>query len=359
MRGGDARTEGLFSYVSCEKRVPAGHPLRPIRAIVDEALEVLSPEFSALYSKVGRPSIPPEKLLRALLLQAFYTIRSERQLMEQLDYNLLFRWFVGLSMDAPVWDVTVFTKNRERLLTGAVAGKFLAAVVAQARGRDLLSDAHFSVDGAPIEAWASLKSFRPKDGGGEPAGPQRGARLPRRDAVQRDPCLDRRSGRPPVPQEQRPVGAHGLYGPRADGEPQRPRPFSGHLYALKALCVQSPRRLPPRGRRPALAGWRNPGGSIYSDCALVVAARLTQATGGAEREAALALPDGYRPLGEKGGRRRIAPGADKAYDVTAFVDAPRGRRVTPRIAVDGHVTETGKRRKTRTREPSASAGCSP
>ena len=133
MRGSDIQTAGLFSYVSCEARVPSSHPLRPIRAIVDEALEVLSPDFEAMYSAIGRPSIPPEKLLRALLLQAFYTIRSERQLMEQMDYNLLFRWFVGLSMDAPIWDVTVFTKNRERLLAGDIAAKFLAALLSQPR----------------------------------------------------------------------------------------------------------------------------------------------------------------------------------------------------------------------------------
>jgi transposase len=135
---------------------------------VNEALAALSGEFSAMYSPMGRPSIPPEKLLRALLLQAFYSVRSERQLMEQLDYNLLFRWFVGLAMDAPIWDVTVFTKNRERLLAGAIAAKFMAAVLGQARVKKLLSDAHFSVDGTLIEAWASLKSFRAKDGSGEP-----------------------------------------------------------------------------------------------------------------------------------------------------------------------------------------------
>jgi transposase len=140
MRGSDVRTESLFSYVSCEARVPDSHPLRPIRAIVDEALEVLSPEFSKLYSQIGRPSIPPEKLLRALLLQAFYSVRSERQLMEQLDYNLMFRWFVGLSMDAPIWDVTVFTKNRDRLLEGDVAARFMAAVLRQPRVNALLSE---------------------------------------------------------------------------------------------------------------------------------------------------------------------------------------------------------------------------
>jgi transposase len=165
MRESDDRSEGLFSYVSCEARVPAGHPLRAIRAIVDEALDILSPDFSGLYAPIGRPSIAPEQLLRALLLQAFYTIRSERQLMEQMDYILLFRWFVGLSMDAPIWDVTVFTKNRERLLAGDIAAKFLTAVLQQARIKALLSDEHFSVDGTLIEAWANMKSFTPKDRG--------------------------------------------------------------------------------------------------------------------------------------------------------------------------------------------------
>src|SRR5260370_22591374 len=141
MRGGDARTDALFSYVSCEARVPSDHPLRPIREIVDEALRALSPELAKLYAKFGRPSIPPEKLFRALLLQAFYSVRSERQLMEQLGYNLLFRWFVGLSLDAAVWDVTVFTKNRDRLIAGDTAVKFMAAVLNQDRVKALLSDA--------------------------------------------------------------------------------------------------------------------------------------------------------------------------------------------------------------------------
>jgi transposase len=152
MRGPDERSDGLFSYVSCEARVPPDHPLRPVRAIVDEALEVLSPDFERLYSKEGRPSIAPEKLLRALLLQAFYSVRSERQLIEQLDYNLLFRWFVGLSMDAAIWDVTVFTKNRDRLLDGDVAARFMAAVLSQPRVKRLLSDEHFSVKPAPAKA---------------------------------------------------------------------------------------------------------------------------------------------------------------------------------------------------------------
>src|ERR1700749_3121984 len=173
MRGWDARSDTLFSYVSCEARVPKDHPLRPIRQIVDEALAALSPEFEKLYARFGRPSIPPERLLRTLLLQAFYSVRSELQLMEQLDYNLLFRWFVGLSVDAEVWDVTVFTKNRERLIEGDIARKFMAEVLNQGSVKTLLSDDHFSVDGTLIEAWASMKSFRPKDGSGEPPGPGR------------------------------------------------------------------------------------------------------------------------------------------------------------------------------------------
>lgn len=176
MRGSDISSDSLFSYVSCEARVPAGHSLRPIRAMVDEVLEVLSPDFEGMFSRVGRPSIPPEKLLRALLLQAFYSIRSERQLMEQMDHNLLFRWFAGLSMDAAIWDVTVFTKNRDRVLSGDVAVKFLSAVVAQARARQLLSEEHFSVDGTLLDAWASMKSFRPQEeGDDEPPGPGRNA----------------------------------------------------------------------------------------------------------------------------------------------------------------------------------------
>lgn len=295
MRGTDDRTEGLFSYVSCEARVPRGHPLRAIRAITDEALEVLSPDFEALYSKVGRPSVAPEKLLRALLLQAFYSVRSERQLMEQLDYNLLFRWFVGLAMDAPVWDVTVFTKNRDRLLDGEVATKFLAAVVVHARSRDLLSDEHFTVDGTLIEAWASQKSFRPKDGGDEPSGPGRNGernfhgkkRSNATHASTTDP--DARLYR------------------KSNGQPAR-MAFLGHV----------------------LMENRN---------ALVVDARLTEATGTAEREAALAMLDRLDRS-----KRRITLGADKAYDVAAFVGDLRRRKVTPHIARNDHLTKTGKRR---------------
>jgi transposase len=163
MRGNDATQSAMFSYVSPEQRVPKNHPLRQVRALCDIALKALSGELDRMYSEIGRPSIAPEKLLRALLLQILYTIRSERMLMEQLDYNLLFRWFVGLNMDDGVWDATVYSKNRDRMLKADIAGLFFQAVVEEARVEGLLSDEHFSVDGTLIEAWASQKSFQRKD----------------------------------------------------------------------------------------------------------------------------------------------------------------------------------------------------
>jgi transposase len=171
MRGEDLQQNALFSYLSPEQRVPQDHPLRKLRPLVDTVLTKLSRRFSALYARVGRPSIPPEKLLRALLLQVLYTIRSERLLMEQLDYNLLFRWFVGLNMDDAVWDATVYSKNRERLLGGDVAQAFFEKVLGVAKEHDLLSDEHFTVDGTLIEAWASQKSFKKKSEGEAAAPP--------------------------------------------------------------------------------------------------------------------------------------------------------------------------------------------
>ena len=169
MRGADERSGSLFSYVDLEARVPKDHPLRAIREIANEALSALEDDFAAMYAPLGRPSIPPEKLLRALLLQAFYTIRSERQLVERLEFDLLFRWFVGLGIDDPVWDHSVFSKNRDRLLEGEIAVKFLNAILVQPRVKKLLSSEHFSVDGTLVEAWASMKSFKPRtDGGNEP-----------------------------------------------------------------------------------------------------------------------------------------------------------------------------------------------
>ncbi len=160
MRGQDEQQLGVFSYISPEQRIPHDHPLRQLRVMADEALRELKPRFNRLYAKTGRPSIAPEKLLRALLIQLLYSVRSERMLMEQLDYSLLFRWFVGLNMHDPIWDVTVFTKNRQRLLAGDIADAFFAAVLKQARRRNLLSDEHFTVDGTLLEAWAGQKSFR-------------------------------------------------------------------------------------------------------------------------------------------------------------------------------------------------------
>jgi transposase len=282
MRGGDERTASLFSYVSCEARVPAGHPLRAIRAIVDEALEALSPAFDRLYSRIGRPSIPPEKLLRALLLQAFYSVRSERQLMEQLDYNLLFRWFVGLAMDAPIWDVTVFTKNRERLLAGDVAAKFMAAVLGQERVKALLSDDHFSVDGTLIDAWASMKSFRAKDGGGDQ--PPKGRNGERNFRGEKRSNETHASTTDPDARLFR----------KGPGQAAK-LAFMGHVLMENRSC-------------------------------LVVDARLTHATGTAEREAALAM------VGDVPGRRRITLGADKGYDAASFVAALRGLKVTPHVA---------------------------
>ena len=199
MRGLDARTGELFSYVDLEARVRAGHPLRPIRAIVNEALSALEQELAPLYARIGRPSIPPEKLLRAMLLQAFYSIRSERQLMERLEYDLLFRWFVGLGVDDPAWDHSTFSKNRDRLLEGDIATKILGAVLAQPRVKQLLSTDHFSVDGTLIEAWASMKSFKPKDGSDEP--PRDGGRNAEADfrLSLQPPCVIWRDD-PPSPQ---------------------------------------------------------------------------------------------------------------------------------------------------------------
>lgn len=222
MRGSDPKQPVIFSYINLEDRVPQGHPLRPIRRIVDHALEDLSGAFGRMYAAGGRPSIPPEQLLRALLIQVFYSVRSERQLMEQLDYNLLFRWFVGLNMDDPVWHPTTFTKNRDRLLEAEIAVLFFGSVLEQARSDHLLSAEHFTVDGTLLEAWASQKSFRPRDEEPPRTGgrPQHGARLPGRGAEQRDARVPHRSGRPPGEEEGQGSEA-GVLRERDDGEPQR------------------------------------------------------------------------------------------------------------------------------------------
>jgi transposase len=273
----------MFSYVSPERRVPQDHPLRPIRAMVDAVLDDLSPRFAAMYSRVGRPSIPPEKLLRALLLQIFYTIRSERLLMEQLDYNLLFRWFVGLEMDDGVWDPTVFSKNRERLLEAEIAGAFFAQVLARARGEQLLSDEHFTVDGTLVEAWAGQKSFK-KKGAREAPPPD-------------DP------GNPTVNfhGEKRTNATH-----QSTTDPEA-RLFKKAKGQEAKLCYLGHVLMENRH-------------------GLVVGAALTQATGTAERDAAMAM------LQERPGTRRCTLGGDKNYDVRAFVADLREQHVTPHVA---------------------------
>jgi transposase len=295
MRGREDRSESLFSYVRLEERVPPDHPLRPIRALADEVLAGLSGQFEALYSGLGRPSIPPEMLLRATLLQAFFSVRSERMLMEQIDYNLLFRWFVGLEMDATIWHPTVYTHNRDRLLDADVARAFLSGLMALKPVKRLLSSDHF-VDGTMIEAWASMKNFRPKDGSGEPPGPGRnGERNFRKETRSNETHA---STTDPDARLYR----------KADGQESR-------------LCYLG----------HALMENRN---------GLVVDASLTHATGTAEREAALLMLD-RRPR-----RHRITLGADKLFDVEAFVGDLRARRVSPHIAINGAVSKTGKVRKT-------------
>ena len=280
MRGGEDPQAEVWSYIPLEQRVPADHPLRPLRALVDAVLAELSPEFSRLYARVGRPSIAPERLLRALLLQVLYSVRSERLLMEQLDYNLLFRWFVGLKADDPIWDATVFTKNRQRLLDGDIARAFFERVVAQARERGLLSDEHFTVDGTLIEAWASLKSFQRTDA--PPAAPD-------------DP------GNPTVNfhGERRSNATHA-----STTDPDARLFRKGHAHEAK-LYYQ---------------------GHVLMDNreGLVVDGSLTTATGFAEREQGLAMAAQLPP--------GATLGADKGYDTRDFVDGLRGLAVTPHVA---------------------------
>jgi transposase len=299
MRGVDERSGTLFSYVDLEARVRGDHPLRAIREIANAALGDLTEDFAGLYTNFGRPSIAPEKLLRAMLLQAFYGVRSERQLMERLEFDLLFRWFVGLGVDDAVWDHSTFSKNRDRLLEGEIARKFLAAVLAQPRVKRLLCGDHFSVDGTLIEAWASIKSFRRKDGSDDDSeGPGRNA--------ERNFHKEKRSNES---HESATDPEARLY-KKGDGQPAK-LCYIGH----------------------ALMENRH---------GLAVGGGVSQATGTAERDTALELIDHH----QRRRRRRITLGADKAYDVTQFVHDLRSRSVTPHIAIDGHLSKTGKQRKT-------------
>jgi transposase len=281
MRGNDVQQEAMFSYLSPEARVPRDHPLRPIRDLVNRALAELSGEFQAMYSREGRPSIPPEKLLRALLLQILYTIRSARLLIEQLDYNLLFRWFVGLSMDDKVWDHSVFSMNLERFLDSDLAAAFFARILKQAAAAGLLSDEHFTVDGTLIEAWASLKSFRPKD----TPPPEGGGRNPEVD-FHGEKRLNRTHASTTDPEAR-------LF-KKGKGKEAR-LCFMGHVL-------------------------------MENRHGLVVSPRLTAATGTAEREAAVGLVEAVP------GRHRITVGGDKAYDTQEFVQSLRALKAVPHVA---------------------------
>ncbi len=293
-RGDDRQQQAMFSYLSPEQRVPQDHPLRTIRALVDDVLRELSPTFDAIYAQAGRPSIPPEQLLRALLLQVLYTVRSERLLMEELHYNLLFRWFVGLNMDERVWDPSTFSKNRERFLAGGVADAFFDRILAQARQRDLLSDEHFTVDATLLEAWASLKSFRPKD---------------------ETPTT------PPDDPGNPTIDFHGER--RSNDTHQSTTDPDARLYRKG------------KGREAKLCYM----GHVVMENrhGLVVQAQATVATGTAEPETAEDLverlaehPDELdEPLAES---RRRTVGADKAFDTTDFVGAMRDVNVTPHVA---------------------------
>ena len=285
MRGGDDRSGELFSYVDLESRVREDHPLRAIRRIVNEALSAMEREFAPLYAPIGRPSIPPERLLRAMLLQAFYSIRSERQLMERLEYDLLFRWFVGIGIDDLAWDHSTFSKNRDRLLEGDIAAKFLAAILAQPRVKKLLSTDHFSVDGTLIEAWASMKSFKSRDGSDEP-----------------------------------PAGVGGrnaeadFHGARRSNE-------------THASTTDPDARLYKKGTGKEAKLCFIGHGLMENRSALLVDACLTPADGHAERVAGLHMiePRADWP-------RAITLGADKGYDTQDFVNELRSMAVTPHVA---------------------------
>jgi transposase len=324
MRGSDLRSGALFSYVDLDERVPAKHPLRKIRQIVNDVLQGLDGEFAKLYAVDGRPSIPPERLLRASLLQAFYTIRSERQLMEQLDYNLLYRWFVGLGIDDPVWVPTVFSKNRDRLLEADVAKQFLKQLLAHREVSPLLSDEHFCVDGTQLHAWASMKSFVPKEmvsgddaGAPPPAGP--GATAPA--ATVNDEAAAATEQAPLPEPADAPETAHQHRNAEVDFHGQK-RSNATHVSTTDAEA-----RLYRKGRgKEARLSYL--GHTLMENrSGLIVEASVTAASGYAEREAALAMIERHRP-----GRRRLTLGADKGYDAAGFVNDLRAVAVTPHIA---------------------------
>jgi transposase len=330
MRGTDRATGSLFSYVDLEERVPVGHPLRAIRRVVNDALASLDGEFAGLYAAHGRPSIPPERLIRASLLQILYSVRSERQLMEQMDYNLLFRWFVGLGVDDPVWVPTVFTKNRDRLLTTEMSRKVMAAILAHPEVAPLLSDEHFSVDGTLVKAWASMKSFQPRpgdeppDGDGSSGGPPPDAAPANADKAPTTPETD------PMPQptsSSRNAEVDFRGQKRSNATHVSTTDPDARLYRKSAgtgavLCFMGHAMMENRS-------------------GLVVQSDLTRADGHAERRAALGMIHDHSP----GSTRRLTLGADKGYDSADFVRDLRQACVTPHVAqkarhsaIDGRTT---------------------
>jgi len=329
MRGADEASRSLFSYVDLEARIPARHPLRKIRQVVNDALASLDAEFEALYTDFGRPSIPPERLIRASLLQILFSVRSERQLMEQMQYNLLFRWFVGLGIDDPVWVPTVFTKNRDRLLTTETSRKVMAAILAHREVAPLLSDEHFSVDGTLVKAWASMKSFQPKadatppddEGPGDPPVPDTAPKTePAETPAETDPMprYTRRNRNAEVDfrGEKRSNATHAST-TDPDARLYKKSPGTGAI-----LCFMG----------HALMENRN---------GLIVQGDLTQADGKAERKAALDMIHRHAP----GSTRKLTLGADKGYDAAEFVANLRKACVTPHVAqksqysaIDGRTT---------------------
>ena len=332
MRGTDEASGSLFSYVNLNERVPAGHPLRKIRQIVNDALASLDAEFDELYTKEGRPSIAPERLIRASLLQMLFSIRSERQLMEQMDYTLLFRWFVGLGIDDPVWVPTVFSKNRDRLLTTDMSRKVMAAILAHPEVKPLLSDEHFSVDGTLVKAWASMKSFQPKDGA--------------------PPDRDDDPGDPPPPPTQETAANTEQQPQQTETQPmpdtpRQPRNAEVNFRGEKRTNATHASVTDPDARL-----YKKAPGAAATLCFmghtlmenrndLVVQADLTHADGHGERKAALEMINRYSP----GSTRRLTLGADRGYDSRDFVAALRRMVVTPHVAqkdrhsaIDGRTT---------------------
>lgn len=329
MRGVDETSRSLFSYVDLEERIPARHPLRKIRRVVNDALASLDADFEALYIDFGRPSIPPERLIRASLLQILFSIRSERQLMEQMDYNLMFRWFVGLGIDDPVWVPTVFTKNRDRLLTTEMSRKVMAAILGHREVAPLLSDEHFSVDGTLIKAWASMKSFQPRAEGAPPddAGPG--------DPPTQDSATDTQPGQTQheTAPMTRPTHRHRNAEVDFKGEKRSNTTHASVTDPDARLYKKSP------GTGAVLCFMGH--ALMENRHGFVVQGDLTQADGHAERRAALDMVHRHSP----GSTRRLTLGADKGYDVAGFVTDLRQACVTPHVAqksrysaIDGRTT---------------------